>query len=79
MVAKLINMVFGCWHGNFSFPITVRGEAKRNRPAAQLTGTYVACLDCGKEFPYDWKEMKVLTDGGKEARRVAALATKEAA
>lgn len=21
--------------------------------------TYVACLDCGKEFDYDWKQMRV--------------------
>jgi hypothetical protein len=79
MVGKLVDLMFGCWHGKFSFPITVRGEARRSRPAASLTGTYVACLDCGKEFPYDWQEMKVLTDGGKKARRSAALATKEAA
>ena len=79
MVAKLMNAFFGCWHGNLSFPITLRGEAKRNRPAASLTGTYVVCLDCGHEFAYDWQEMKVITDGGKDARRVAALATKQAA
>jgi hypothetical protein len=22
-------------------------------------GTYVACLDCGKEFAYDWRTMRV--------------------
>jgi hypothetical protein len=22
-------------------------------------GTYVVCLDCGKEFAYDWAQMKV--------------------
>jgi hypothetical protein len=22
-------------------------------------GTYVACLDCGKEFDYNWKEMRI--------------------
>ena len=79
MVAKLKNMVFGCWHAHYSFPITVRGEAKRNRPAASLTGTYVACLDCGKEFAYDWQEMRVLNESEQKDRRVAALATKEAA
>jgi len=21
--------------------------------------TYVACLDCGKEFPYNWREMRI--------------------
>lgn len=22
--------------------------------------TYIVCLDCGKEFPYDWQRMKVV-------------------
>jgi hypothetical protein len=25
------------------------------------TGTYVVCLDCGAEFAYDWKKMRVLS------------------
>jgi hypothetical protein len=79
MVAKLMNIFFGCWHSNFSFPITLRGEAKRNRPAAMLTGTYVACLDCGKEFAYDWQEMRVLNESEQKERRTASFATKEAA
>ena len=28
-----------------------------------VTGTYVVCLECGKEFPYDWHEMKVVEQG----------------
>ena len=79
MVAKLMNMFFGCWHSHYSFPITVKGEAKRNRPAASLTGTYVVCLDCGKEFAYDWQQMKVLDESIGRGRRVTSLATKEAA
>jgi hypothetical protein len=36
------------------------------------------CLDCGEEFPYDWKQMKIVS--GSAGRTVAApLATKEAA
>jgi hypothetical protein len=60
MIAKLIDTLFGCRHSKYSFPVTIRGAAQRPQ-AATLTGTYVACLDCGKEFPYDWKEMKVIT------------------
>jgi hypothetical protein len=22
-------------------------------------GTYVVCLDCGKEFDYNWKDMRI--------------------
>ena len=57
MIEKLVNYFFGCRHARYSFPVNVR-RAKRRPQAASLTGTYVACLDCGKEFPYDWHEMK---------------------
>jgi hypothetical protein len=54
---SLFDLVFGCSHKHCSFPITVRGKLRRSE-AASVTGTYVVCLDCGKEFPYDWNEMK---------------------
>ncbi len=78
MVAKLLDAFFGCWHTRYSFPLTVRPGVRRNR-AASVTGTYVVCLDCGKELPYDWQEMRVVTDATNNSRRVPALATKEAA
>ena len=56
---SLVDLFFGCWHRNYSFPITARGS--RRSPAASITGTYVVCLDCGKEFAYDWQEMKVVS------------------
>lgn len=56
---SLFDLVFGCSHKRCSFPMTTRG-AKRRTAAAALTGTYVVCLDCGKEFPYDWKAMKIV-------------------
>jgi predicted transcriptional regulator len=51
---SLFDMVFGCWHKRCSFPITVRGKLLRTNVTASVTGTYVVCLDCGREFPYDW-------------------------
>ena len=77
MLGKLIDAIFGCWHSHYSFPITVRKGARRNA-AASLTGTYVVCLDCGKDFPYDWHEMKLI-DSSERSARVGSLATKEAA
>ena len=76
MVAKLIDLFFGCRHSRFSFPVTIRG-ARRPRAAA-LTGTYVACLDCGREFPYDWQQMKVITSSSENRAYGAAVATKAA-
>jgi hypothetical protein len=78
MVAKLIDVFFGCRHSRYSFPVTIRGAARRPQ-AASLTGTYVACLDCGREFPYDWQEMKVITSSSERREYVASLATKQAA
>jgi len=78
MISKLVDAVFGCWHSRFSFPVTVRrGQPKP--AAAFLTGTYVACLDCGHEFPYDWQEMKVITSPGERREYAASLAPKQAA
>ena len=59
MIANVMDMLFGCWHTNYSFPITAKKAHQKE--AARLTGTYVVCLECGKEFPYDWKSMKVVT------------------
>lgn len=58
-MANLLEILFGCTHKRFSFPIT-RRPGQRHSGAAALTGTYVACLDCGKEFPYDWHEMRIV-------------------
>jgi hypothetical protein len=77
MIAKLFDTFFGCKHSRYSFPITVRPGVRRNS-AAQLTGTYVACLNCGREFPYDWHDMKVITSSVENTNRLASLAPKAA-
>jgi hypothetical protein len=77
MIAKIFDAVFGCRHSQYSFPITVPHK-RRNAPAA-IAGTYVVCLECGKEMPYDWQRMKVTTLAKQANVPVAALAAKEAA
>ena len=57
---SVFDMLFGCSHKRCSFPITVRGKLRQRTAAASVTGTYVVCLDCGQEFPYDWNEMKLV-------------------
>lgn len=57
--SQLFNAVFGCTHKNCSFPFTPKD--RRLCSAASVTGTYVVCLGCGKEFPYDWHQMKVVS------------------
>jgi hypothetical protein len=76
MLSRVVDALFGCWHHRYSFPITIK-KGPRSR-AAFATGTYVVCLDCGKELPYDWKQMKIVSaQPGRSA--VRPLATKEAA
>ncbi len=76
MLSRLMDAMFGCRHTRYSFPITIRAGSRRS-PSAQRVGTYVACLDCGKEFRYDWQEMKIV---GTQPREVAhTLVTKQAA
>ncbi len=45
-------MIFGCSHIRYSWPLS--------RVSGQRVGTYVACLDCGKELPYSWEQMRVV-------------------
>ena len=72
-----LNLMFGCAHKRFSFPITVRGAQKRSNEAASVTGTYVVCLECGHEFPYDWKQMKLVRES--RATSVGAVQPSKAA
>jgi len=59
MLANFLDALFGCGHKNYTFPRSIRrGERS---PVASVTGTYVVCLDCGKELPYDWNAMKVVS------------------
>jgi hypothetical protein len=75
MLAKMMDAVFGCRHSRYSFPLTIRPGSRRASPVARI-GTYVVCLDCGREFGYDWQEMRVAELRPREAGR--SLVTKEA-
>jgi hypothetical protein len=48
MIDSILNLAL-CGHRNLTFPMTKRDE---NR-------TYVVCLACGKEFPYNWGAMRI--------------------
>lgn len=76
MFSRLMDVMFGCRHSRYSFPMTIRAGARRSQAAARV-GTYVSCLDCGKELSYDWQTMRVMDARPREASR--SLVTKEAA
>jgi hypothetical protein len=61
MLQSLLNALFGCTHQRTTFPQTP-GRKIAGHPAAgavNKNGTYVVCLDCGKEFAYNWNEMRL--------------------
>ena len=76
-VSALLNMMFGCTHSNYSFPQSPKDRG--HCPAAGPTGVYVVCLGCGREFPYDWREMKVITAPSHSAEPRAAEAVESLA
>ena len=60
MFQSLFDTLFGCSHQRTTFPLTpARRIGGNSLSSAMRNGTYVACLDCGREFAYDWKAMRV--------------------
>lgn len=70
MFSRVVDFIFGCWHKHLSFPITLR-SGRRRSGTASATGTYVVCLDCGKEFAYDWNQMKLVAPTRKQRTGLA--------
>ena len=54
MLATLIGFLFGCRHKSMTRPIT-----PAHKPGTRPEGTYVACLDCGKQFHYDLENLRI--------------------
>ena len=48
-----------CSHRRTTFPQTLRQTACGRAAAAEAPRPYVACLECGKEFPYNWERMRI--------------------
>ena len=53
MLYSVMDKLFSCSHRNTTFPMTPR------KGLGTIRQTYVSCLDCGKEFAYDWSSMRV--------------------
>jgi hypothetical protein len=54
---KLLSLLLGCRHRRTTFPMTAGGR------------TYVCCVSCGREFEYDWRAMRRLTNRWSEHRK----------
>lgn len=55
-----VTSLFGCAHHHCTFPITAKKPGAVAPDGQPSKTTYVVCLDCGREFPYDWQEMKLV-------------------
>ena len=66
MLSKVVDALFGCLHTNYSFPITTKPN-RNSKSIPSKPRTYVVCLECGKDLPYDWVQMKVVPEEKKAA------------
>ena len=54
MIDSVVNLLFRCRHKRLTRPVTPVSKDSK------LSGdTYVVCLDCGKQFSYDLREMRI--------------------
>jgi hypothetical protein len=54
MIDAILNVLYGCRHRRITRPIT-----PVHKPGSQPGVTYVACLECGKQFHYDATNMRL--------------------
>jgi hypothetical protein len=54
MIDTVLNLLFRCSHRRLTRPVAP--ITKAGQPHSQ---SYVVCLDCGKQFEYDLKEMRI--------------------
>ena len=54
VIDSLLNLLFRCGHRRLTRPVAP--ITKAGEPHSQ---SYVVCLDCGKQFEYDMREMRI--------------------
>jgi len=54
MIDTVLNLLFRCPHHRLTRPVAP--VTKVGQPSSQ---SYVVCLDCGKQFEYDVKQMRI--------------------
>lgn len=60
MIGALFDLLFSCKHRRTTFPFTpVKRKTAGGEQEETPSGTYVVCLECGKQFAYDWENMRL--------------------
>lgn len=54
MIGNILSALFGCRHRQLTRPIT-----PVHKLGVPSSGTYVACLECGRRFHYDVTTMRI--------------------
>jgi hypothetical protein len=54
MIDSIANLLFRCAHRRLTRPMT-----PVSKPGVPAGETYVVCLDCGMQFSYDLKQMRI--------------------
>lgn len=54
MIDSIANLLFRCPHRRLTRPVT-----PVSRAGVAQGQTYVVCLDCGKQFAYDFEHMRI--------------------
>lgn len=69
MLDKILQLLrLSCPHKHLSHPFAAASSTMQHNARsewdtvpAEAGGThYIVCLDCGKKFNYDWKNMKIV-------------------
>jgi hypothetical protein len=55
VIDSIWNLLFRCQHRKTTFPLTPVRKKNDTSPAE----TYVVCLECGRQFTYDWENMRL--------------------
>ena len=66
-LGSLLDFLYGCSHRRTSFPITLRARVTVDGQQSTHAETYIVCVECGRQFAYDWATMQ-------RAKRLAARA-----
>lgn len=68
MFGKILQMLsISCKHKNISQPFAAVSFTKASSKSADWDAVspsgkhYVVCLDCGKQFNYDWNKMRIVS------------------
>ena len=73
MIDTIWNLLFRCQHRRTTFPLSPVRKKGDPTPAAEM---YVVCLECGRQFTYDWENMRLgktadISDGKPEVKPAA--------